>query len=328
MSSPSRATTAAASGSRQTRAGSETSTGALGPAQKTQSSQFVLADLLQCDLLRPADEHGETGEGTLVALVLHPMYYLGGDKNNYVVTWLQHYLASQHRLPAVRYDTAHPSLRGYGETEDACKAVEALTRGDCAKHLPKCRRVLVVGYSAGANAAIAVGNRFATDERVAGIVALSPPFGFLGNLFLGGLIQSPSPNKRPQLYINGTNDGYCSVSAFKQQLQQLFPGGDPVAALESPSAEENRCTRAEGQHAVAVLVPNGTHFWAPREFRAVCLYYDLLKRYNLERYNRVWKYVMQEMHDHDLANSHRTAHDKFRSPKPHYKLAKFVLQKV
>ncbi len=54
--------------------------------------------------------------------------------------------------------------------------------------------------------------------------------------------------------------------------------------------------------------------------------YDLLKRYNLKRYNRVWKSVMQEVHN--LAESHRTALDKFRSPKPHYNLPKFVLQKV
>ncbi len=43
---------------------------------------------------------------------------------------------------------------------------------------------------------------------------------------------------------------------------------------------------------------------------------------------KTWKSVVQEVHYLPNADT-RIAHDKFRrSPKPHYNLAKFVLQKV
>eukprot|EP00392_Amoebophrya_sp_AT5.2_P013741 g13870.t1 len=241
-------------------------------------SNFYLAGNLRADLLRPRNPSEEAGGGELAVLVLHPMYYLGGDKENYVVIWLQHHFVHSHKLPAFRYNTSSPSLRGYSEAADAVRAVEFLAGGSCPL-LPQCRRVLVCGYSAGANAAISVGNTFANDERLAGMIALSPPFGWIGSMFLGGLVKTPSPCRRPQLYVNGTSDGYCSSAAFIDTVKKMFPNEEIGGSRRGPlvlaePGDDNRCTRVEGENATAVLVPYGGHFWAPREFRGVILYLE------------------------------------------------------
>lgn len=42
-----------------------------------------------------------------------------------------------------------------------------------------------------------------------------------GNLFLGGLIQTPYPCKKPQLYVNGADDEYCSASQFWKKMKAM-----------------------------------------------------------------------------------------------------------
>ncbi|CAD7950135.1 unnamed protein product [Amoebophrya sp. A25] len=232
------------------------------------SESFLLAGDLRADLLAPDANARLRAE--LVALILHPMYYLGGDKDNYVVHWLQDCMCNSLGIPSIRYTSNNPSFRGYGEAGDAKKAVEFLTSGKC-ELVPRCKRVLLIGYSAGANAAIHCGNEFAKSEKLAGMVAVSPPFGWLASLFLGGLVKTPSPCRRPQLYISGTRDEYCSSSSFASTVAEFFRSTEKID-LKIPN--NATCTVASNDFATAVLVPNGGHFWQPREFRASLAYLE------------------------------------------------------
>ena len=62
--------------------------------------------------------------------------------------------------------------------------MQHLASGECEQVGRRRVKVLAVGYSAGANVALHVGAKFGSEDFLAGMISVSPPFGWLGNMFL------------------------------------------------------------------------------------------------------------------------------------------------
>lgn len=98
------------------------------------------------------------------AVICHPHPAYGGDRHNIVVDRIFRTLADA-GVTVLRFDFRDS---GSDEQHDVWAAVEEIAR-----HLEPGRPLWLVGYSFGADIALAVG-----DERVAGWAAVAPPLQF------------------------------------------------------------------------------------------------------------------------------------------------------
>jgi len=212
-------------------------------------------------------------EAATLAIVLHPMAVLGGDMNNYVVVWLQH--AMSKHLPTIRYNCPNTSFTAKGEASDTERLIRILSTGKCTL-FPKCRRIFVCGYSAGAMAAIRIGTVFKKDPCLAGLALIGPPLGFLGNLFMGGRTETPYSCTCQQLWLCGMDDQYCGPDQFRSRVRQYTgveakPPRDNKATIVFSNRSNDICpvlTSSEKYESriSVVLIPNVCHFPNAEEF--------------------------------------------------------------
>ena len=147
------------------------------------------------DLARPE------GPPWAAVAIAHPHPRFGGDRHSPVVTAVFRALAAA-GVATVRFD-----FRGVGESEgsyddgagerlDVAAAIEALDAA--APGVP----LVAAGYSFGSMVALNV-----TDERLAGWLAVAPPFG------LGAAPPSAGPDHRPKHLVLAQHDQYCPPDA-------------------------------------------------------------------------------------------------------------------
>jgi alpha/beta superfamily hydrolase len=120
------------------------------------------------------------------AVVCHPHPAYGGDRHNAVVDRIFRTLAGA-GMTVLRFD-----FRPGTEQEDIGACVEQV-----AGHVGPARPLWLVGYSFGADMALAVG-----DERVAGWVAVAPPLHF------GGPPRPGDGDGRPVLVLAAEHDQF------------------------------------------------------------------------------------------------------------------------
>lgn len=169
------------------------------------------------------------GDGTLMAVVLHPHPQYGGDMDNHVVVACCEALAAE-GVTALRFSFRGAGRsegtydEGRGEREDALAAMSAMRAAHPSKGL------LLVGYSFGAMVAAAV-----ADDRLAGLVLISPPT---------AMAPLPSfPSELPILVATGDQDHISpsanvagissdttSVRIFEGVDHGWWPGIDDLAA--------------------------------------------------------------------------------------------------
>lgn len=116
---------------------------------------------------------------------------------------------------------------GIGEMEDVASAIEFLHSKQAKPSLP----LLLMGYSFGACTGIPVAIK---DQRVKGVVAISPPLEMYDFNFLNGY-------KENKLIVVGDRDEWCPVQRLIEWYRQLnepkslalIPGADHFYSFQS-----------------------------------------------------------------------------------------------
>ncbi|HEY8544359.1 MAG TPA: hypothetical protein VIL36_04895 [Acidimicrobiales bacterium] len=160
------------------------------------------------------------------AVVCHPHPGLGGDRHNLVVDRLFHTFAGA-GVTALRFD-----FRGAEATRAAADVVATLDRvADAAPDRP----LWLAGYSFGADIALTV-----DDPRVAGWVAVAPPFRFGGDRVParadrgeGGGDRGGEGDRRPVLLVAATHDQFHPAD----QLRAAAAGWPTATVVEVPGAD-------------------------------------------------------------------------------------------
>jgi alpha/beta superfamily hydrolase len=145
-------------------------------------------------------------------ILCHPHPQFGGDMHNRVITTA---LESAHEegFSTLRFnfrgvgDSGGSYGEGIGEMKDVGAAIEFLYSKQKDSRLP----LILLGYSFGACTGIPVAIK---DERVKGVVAISPPLDIYDFNFMKGC-------KKKKLIIVGDRDTWCSSSMLKDWYQQL-----------------------------------------------------------------------------------------------------------
>ena len=130
------------------------------------------------------------------AVICHPHPAYGGDRHNIVVDQIYRALAEA-GVTVLRFDF-RPT--GHGEHQDVHAAVE-----EVARHLKPGMALWLVGYSFGADMALAVG-----DGRVTGWAAVAPPLRF------GPPPCAAEGDSRPVLVLAAEHDQFTSPDHLRQ----------------------------------------------------------------------------------------------------------------
>jgi hypothetical protein len=175
-------------------------------------------------VVRLAGADGVEVEGDLVvgdgawagAVVCHPHPDYGGDRRNLVVGAVFRALADA-GATALRFDFRRTASGERGEERDIVAAID-----EVAGHLPPGRPLWLVGYSFGADQALAVG-----DDRVAGWAAIAPPLRF------GSTPRAAEGDPRPVLVLGAAHDQFHppdrlrpAVAGWPDVTVDVVPGAD------------------------------------------------------------------------------------------------------
>jgi len=149
-------------------------------------------------------------KGGVVLCHPHPQY--GGDMHNRVITTALE-TAHQEGFSTLRFnfrgvgDSGGSYSEGIGEREDVEAAIEFLHSRQKDSNLP----LILLGYSFGACTGIPVAIK---DERVKGVVAISPPLDIYDFSFMKGY-------QKKKLIVVGDQDISCPSSRLEEWYQQL-----------------------------------------------------------------------------------------------------------
>ncbi|MDI6763505.1 MAG: alpha/beta fold hydrolase [Thermodesulfobacteriota bacterium] len=149
-------------------------------------------------------------KGGVILCHPHPQY--GGDMHNRVITTA---LGSAHQegFSTLRFNfrgvgsSGGSYGEGIGEMEDVRAAIEFLHSRQKDSNLP----LILLGYSFGACTGIPVAIK---DERIKGVVAISPPLDIYDFNFMKGY-------KKKKLIVVGDQDIWCPSSRLEEWYQQL-----------------------------------------------------------------------------------------------------------
>ena len=117
---------------------------------------------------------------------------------------------------------------GTGEREDLQSVGEFFL-----KNYPQIQKILLVGYSFGAAISVAMVNH---HSAICGVVAISPPFEMLGELFQDTAIT------KPKFFIIGSRDDFTPVQTFTNAVLKFPP---PKESLIVPEENHFRYGREE-----------------------------------------------------------------------------------
>lgn len=145
-------------------------------------------------------------------ILCHPHPQFGGDMHNRVITMA---LESAHEegFSTLRFnfrgvgDSGGSYSEGIGEMEDVRAAIGFLHSRQKDSNLP----LILLGYSFGACTGIPVAIK---DERVKGVVAISPPLDIYDFSFMKGY-------QKKKLIVVGDQDIWCPSSRLEEWYQQL-----------------------------------------------------------------------------------------------------------
>lgn len=190
-------------------------------------------------VVRLAAADGVEVEGDLVvgddawagAVVCHPHPDYGGDRRNLVVGAVFRALADA-GATVLRFDFRRRGSGGEGEAGGEDEAGGAGGDGEAqdvvaavdevAGHLPPGRPLWLVGYSFGADQALAVG-----DDRLAGWAAIAPPLRF------GSTPRAAEGDPRPVLVLGAAHDQFHppdrlrpAVAGWPDVTVEVVPGAD------------------------------------------------------------------------------------------------------
>ncbi|MCA1843659.1 MAG: hypothetical protein LC792_10835 [Actinobacteria bacterium] len=160
------------------------------------------------------------------AVVCHPHPAYGGDRHNVVVDRIYRTLAEA-GVTVLRFDFRE----GSGHERDVVAAVE-----EVGKHLQEGRPLWLVGYSFGADIALAVG-----DERVAGWAAVAPPLQFVSPPCAAGR------DRRPVLLLAAEHDQFTSPDRLRDATATW-----PAATISVIEGTDHFLPGAAGRVAEAV----------------------------------------------------------------------------
>ncbi|KAF5326980.1 hypothetical protein D9619_004816 [Psilocybe cf. subviscida] len=201
---------------------------------------------LQSDIWKPANEVSLNPEATKVAICLHPWSWLGGRKEDPVLTslveplLLADYIVMSYNSRGVGRSSGWRSFTGFSEAED----LKALVQWVIQQH-PNITSVVLLGYSHGS--LITSLHPALTSPKISHIL-LSYPLGprtwltlFNSSSYttaLRQLVEDPNSNV---LLIFGDQDEFTSISSYKSWASEL-----------------------EGPNARVVEIKSASHFWRGR----------------------------------------------------------------
>lgn len=149
-------------------------------------------------------------KGSVILCHPHPLH--GGDMHNRVLTAALG-AAQQEGFSTLRFNfrgvggSGGSYSEGIGEMEDVASAIEFLHSKQINSSLP----LLLLGYSFGACTGLPVAIK---DQRVKGVVAISPPLEMYDFNFLNGY-------KENKLIVVGDRDEWCPVLRLEDWYQHL-----------------------------------------------------------------------------------------------------------